>query len=286
MSIKERDIAKGIFFEHFGLQDHGSRRSERFDLLREIVTHYAALPYENITKIIKKFTVPDPARRLRGPREVVNGFVERGTGGTCFSLTFCLGNILTSSGFACYPVMADMKRPNIHSALVVEMDGERFLVDPGYLLVEPVRLTRDVERIETPFGLVELRPRERDRYDLFTITGSEIKGPERKWRYRVKTTPVSEALFMRYWQESFSLPMMNSILLTRLTNEGHVYVKNHHLRIRSSEGRRNENIRSRLEERIEREFGIPRSLVAEAHEYIERVRSSWRSRVGAQTQED
>ena len=172
-----------------------------------------------------------PDERLRGPVEVVSGYVERHTGGTCFSLTYCLGSILSSAGYRCYPVMADMKRPNIHCALVVEMNERRYLVDPGYLVGEPVELAGKPVRIETTFGVVEIRPRQGERYDLFTLDGED-----RKWRYTVQNgAPSRIAAFMRHWQDSFSLPMMNNLLLTRLTPQGHLYIKNHHLRMKGAQ---------------------------------------------------
>jgi arylamine N-acetyltransferase len=167
--------------------------------------------------------------------------------------------------------MADMKRPNIHCALVVEMNGGRYFVDPGYLVGEPVELSDRPVRIETTFGVVELRPRQGERYDLFTL-----EGQDRKWRYTVKTVAVSHAAFMRHWQDSFALPMMNNLLLTRLTPGGHLYIKNHHLRMKGPRGKANENIRCGLEARIAAEFGISPDITAQAREHLERLRRSWR----------
>jgi arylamine N-acetyltransferase len=179
--------------------------------------------------------------------------------------------MLASAGFRCYPVMADMKRANIHCALVVEMNARRYLVDPGYLVGEPVELTGEPVRIQTTFGVVELRPRHGERYDLFTLDGGDLK-----WRYTAKTVPVSHQAFMRYWQESFSLPMMNNMLLTRLTPQGHLYIKNHHLRMKGAGGKVNENIRSDFEARIAADFGISPEITAQAREHLERLRRSWR----------
>ncbi|HER44360.1 MAG TPA: hypothetical protein ENO08_07870, partial [Candidatus Eisenbacteria bacterium] len=243
------------------------------DLLRAVVRDYSLIPYENLTKIIKKFTAPGPTERLRGPGEVIEGYIERRTGGTCFSLTYCLGAILSGAGYECHPVMADMKRPNIHCALVAIVKGKRYLIDPGYLLGEPVELAGAAAAVETSFGRVELRPRSGGRYDLFTVSGGEAK-----WRYRVRTAPVPRSLFLGYWQESFSLPMMNSIQLTKLTERGHLYIRDHHLRLRRGEEKLNENIRSDLELRIEREFGIPAGITAEVREHLERMKESWRTR--------
>jgi len=260
--------AKQLFFKHFQI----SGNEPGLELLRAVIAAYSNIPYENITKIIRKFEAPSRDERLRSPLEVVSGYVEEHTGGTCFSLTFCLGSILAKAGYRCYPVMADMKRPNIHCALAVHIGQKRYLVDPGYLLGEPVELSGETVRLTTSFGEVELRPRSGQRYDLYTIGGSDIK-----WRYRVKTVPVSQTLFMRYWQDSFSLPMMNSLQLTKLSENGHLYVRNHHLRLQRSGEKRNENIRAELESRIEREFGIPGDLTASAREHLERMKESWRT---------
>ena len=272
MATLQHDTASNIserFMGHFGIPSGNAD----LELLGAVVRGYSHIPYENLTKIIKKFTAPGSTERLRGPGEVIDGYIERRTGGTCFSLTYCLGAILKGAGYECHPVMADMKRPNIHCALVALVRGKRYLIDPGYLLGEPVELTGDASVVETSFGRVELRPRSGERYDLFTVSGGEAK-----WRYRVKTVPVPRALFLRYWQESFSLPMMNSMQLTKLTDSGHLYIRDHHLRLRRGEEKLNENIRGELERRIEREFGIPADVTAEVREHLERMKESWRTR--------
>jgi len=261
------NTASGLFFGHFGIPSG----EPGLDLLRAVVSSYSGIPYENITKIIRKFGEPDPDLRLRRPEEVMRGYVEDRTGGTCFSLTWCLGSILTDAGYRCYPAMADMKRRNIHCALIVRIGEKKYLVDPGYLLGDPVELIGGPLVIPTSFGKVELRPRGAASYDLFTIAGGE-----KSWRYRLRTTPVSKAAFFRHWQASFSLPMMNSLQLTKLTPGGHLYIRDHHLRLRREDHRLNENIRADMEQRIESEFGIPGRLTAEARELIERMKEGWR----------
>ncbi len=266
--MKDRNIsADSLFFGHFGI----ATGDPDLDLLKAVVSSYSQVPYENVTKIIRKFNESNPELRLRGPEEVMNGFVERHTGGTCFSLTWCLGAILTSAGYKCYPAMADMKRRNIHCALVVRIGAKKYLVDPGYLLGDPVELTGNPVIIPTSFGKVELRPRGAASYDLFTIAGGE-----KSWRYRLRITPVSKSTFFKHWQASFALPMMNSLQLTKLTADGHLYIRDHHLRLRREDMKFNENIRADLEQRIETEFGIPGDIIAEARGLIERIKEGWR----------
>ena len=259
--------ADSIFFGHFGI----ATGDPDLGMLKAVVSSYAQVPYENVTKIIRKFNEPDPVLRLRRPEEVMRGFVEDHTGGTCFSLTWCLGSILSSAGYGCYPAMADMKRRNIHCALIVRIGARKYLVDPGYLLGDPVELAGRPVAVPTSFGKIELRPRGASSYDLFTVAGGE-----KNWRYRLRTTPVSKASFFRYWQASFSLPMMNSLQLTKLTEGGHLYIRDHHLRLRREDTKINENIRADLEHRIETEFGIPGDITAEARGLIERMKEGWR----------
>jgi hypothetical protein len=70
--------------------------------------------------------------------------------------------------------------------------------------------------------------------------------------------------------------MMNSLQLTKLTEGGHLYIRDHYLRLRREDMKFNENIRADLEQRIEAEFGIPGDLTAEARGFIERMKDGWR----------
>ena len=266
MRSKAKEVTE-LFSGHFGLnlEEPGP------GLLRAMVAEYSNVPYENLTKIIKKFSAEEFSLRRRMPVEVMEGYIAEGTGGTCFSLTYCLGTILSGAGFKCHPVMADMKKPNVHCALVVHLGRGKYLVDPGYLLGEPLALSGEKMEVDTPFGSVELRPKGRMKYDLYTVAGSE-----RKWRYRLKMTPVTKDLFMKYWERSFSLPVMNSVQLTRLSRKGHLYIRDHHLRFRTGDKKINENIRSNFETRIEAEFGIPGEITGRARDYIESMKESWK----------
>ena len=72
---------------------------------------------------------------------------------------------------------------------------------------------------------------------------------------------------------------------TRLTPQGHLYIKNHHLRMKSPSGKMNENIRNGFEERIAADFGIPPDVTARARGHLERLKRTWRVREGAGREE-
>ena len=92
------------FLDYF----HLPSKKAKLDHLQVILQHFAKIPYENISKIIKlndHWNQPE----IRLPEEVIKDHITRNLGGTCFSLTYFLQTILWQSEFECYPVMADMR---------------------------------------------------------------------------------------------------------------------------------------------------------------------------------
>src|SRR4030067_449842 len=77
---RHRDAAR-VFYEHFSLAPEGP--VERF--LERLIEQYTRIPYENLSKIIKRFASGTLEERLRLPDEVIGDHIEWGLGGTCFS---------------------------------------------------------------------------------------------------------------------------------------------------------------------------------------------------------
>jgi arylamine N-acetyltransferase len=248
--------ATNLFLKHFELD----RSDPGMGLLKNLVRAFAALPYENVTKIIRFHKFSGWEERLRKPAEVVEDHVRIASGGTCFSLTETLGSILQELGFGCRYRMADMHYgSNIHCALIVALGDSRFLVDPGYLLGRPVPLPSEGSvTIDTPFNTVRIE-RAEGSYNLYT----REKGVE-KWRYRLKDREVSETEFKDHWIRSFSFNMMNNILITRATEEGHLYVRDRHFRWMNRSSRESAKIKDDYENRLCKIFGIQSEAIREA----------------------
>lgn len=83
-----------------------------------------------------------------------------GIGGSCFSLTAALLHLLRSLGWPAVPLLADRRYgQNTHCALVVWIEDRPHLVDPGYLIVDPIPL--DLKRstqVATAFNELILSP--------------------------------------------------------------------------------------------------------------------------------
>ena len=239
-----------LFHSHF---DCSTRHSD-LNFLKSIVLHFSSLPYENLSKIVKHHDVEDSAEKIRLPNEVMNGHAEFGLGGTCFALTFFLQSILEYNGFTCYPVMADMRYgPNTHSALVVLLRGKKLLVDPGYLLNNPLELQEQGVRVfQTDVQGVELRYLAEGRiYELYTFNQEGSK-----WRYKFKDRPVANEDFIALWKSSFSWNGMRGLVLTKNEKDRMIYVHKTFMRETSWQGKKNFNIKQNYHQRIQEAFGI------------------------------
>lgn len=250
-------------------------KNPELSFLQEILEHFSNIPYENISKIIKLNQAWNSLEKIRLPQEVIDEHVAFKLGGTCFSLTFFLQSILTQNGFICYPVMADMRAErNIHCCLIVILDSVKYLVDPGYLLTQPMEINPQRPRLyRTEFTGVELRfDAQSQRYDLFTFNKSEVK-----WRYRFQDRPVSSEEFLQHWLASFGWNSMHGICLTKVTNGGLIFVHKTFMRETTFTGKRNFNIKRNYHATINEIFGIDKQLIEQAqvalNENLERERT-------------
>jgi arylamine N-acetyltransferase len=249
----------------------------RLELLERVVEAFSRLPYENISKIIKLSQWQNSQDRIRLPEEVVGDHLRERLGGTCFSLTFTLQAILLQNGFSSYPVMAHMRAGrNIHCALIVLVDGLKYLVDPGYLLGRPVQLDpRRPLSFSNEFSQVELCFQPQDSsYYLFTVNDQQ-----RKWRYCFTDRPTAPREFLRHWQDSFTKNAMHGICLNRVTAKGLVYVRKRFMREITPGGKRNVNIKRDYHAAIQEAFGIRQDLVEQALAALE-VNMAWEREKG------
>ncbi|MBN2105353.1 arylamine N-acetyltransferase [bacterium] len=250
--------AVDIFFKYFQVP----KRSPSLDYLSEILLCYSHLPYENLSKIIKHKNQMEWTDKIRLPEEVMDDHMHFRFGGTCFSLTFTLETILSLAGFVCYPIMADMKwRPNSHCALIVIWKGDKYLIDPGYLLNQPMRLNGAKPRVlHSEISGVEViyRPSE-DYYHLYTFNKDQTK-----WRYRFRDIIVSRQEYFALWLDSYHWNSMHGLLLTKTKKGCMVYVHKTFMRETTFKSKKNINIKHDYHQAIHDTFGIDKIKVEEA----------------------
>ncbi|PWK93243.1 N-acetyltransferase [Hallerella porci] len=234
--------------------------------LCESISH---VTYENLTKIIRysQAKSADGARRLDDCYE--NDLDAWMGGGTCFSLTWHLYRKLLEMGYSPKLLMGDKRiEKNIHCALLLPVDGEDFLLDPGYLIFDPLKIPAAI-----PFQIAQvfypLKPNvvrlDLENGVLGLFTGS-LKGPL-KLRFTFDIRGVSPQEFQRHWSESFDREMMTYPVLNKLDREKGIqyYYQKGNLLIRDENGSRMKKIAPENQvEKIHEIFGMDKETVERA----------------------
>jgi arylamine N-acetyltransferase len=236
------------------------------ELLLKILNAFAEFPYENISKIIKLNGHFLSEERLRLPEEVMEDFSRYHLGGTCFSLSFFLHSILHHLGYEAHLVMADMpNRPNAHCALVARLFKKLYLIDPGYLLTQPMQISSDKPRLyRAPHSGIELRyDLISARYQLFTFDKQLMK-----FRYSFCSHPTPLTEFLQHWLASFYQGTMHGICLTRMEKDQLIYVHNDYLQVAGVSGKNSRRIKQNYERVVGELFGIQPELIEKAQQAL------------------
>ena len=214
---------------------------ERFDFsgtkpslehIAEVSRYFSRLPYENISKILKRNQVLG-TNRLRLPDEVTHDHFAWHLGGTCFSLTYFLCGIYTLLGYNAQPLICHLNwGENTHSAVVIQFAGSRYLVDPGYMIFRPFPLRKsNIEaRLSAETGLSLRFDADKDEYAVYTYRKGQFVR-----RYRFNDTPISWDQFAIFWENSFNMPGMDDLTLTRVEGQEMIFVQGDFIKITSPE---------------------------------------------------
>jgi arylamine N-acetyltransferase len=130
-------------------------------LLDELIVAYTQrVPWESASRIAKRACTPETADCPRWPEEFWRDHLRNGTGGTCFESNYAFFSFLCALGYNGYLTINDMHDDiGCHTAIVVLLDGEKWLTDVGMPLYLPVPFGPDREgKRETPFHTYIVRP--------------------------------------------------------------------------------------------------------------------------------
>jgi arylamine N-acetyltransferase len=245
--------------KHYGLLPDGPPRQT----LSRVVAAFARLPYENVTKIIKRAECGSAEKARRYPEEVIRDHMDWGAGGTCFSLTSALLYLVRSLGWKAEYILADRRYgQDTHCALLVWIDDVPHLLDPGFLIIDPIPLPAGGDsEFRTAFNSLILTPS----VDRNQISLSTVRRGARMYRLTYKTSPVDAGEFFKAWDASFDWDMMRYPLLTRTVASSQIYLKGSRLQVNNADSaERMEISEDDLIARIASEFNIHPSVVMRA----------------------
>ena len=227
-------------------------------LLQQVLRKLSKVPYENISKVVAFDRYGDASRAmaLRG-----ENMAEADTGGTCFALTYRLKKELMALGIESEYIMGDKYHlSNIHCGLRVCLEEACYLLDPGYMIFEPLPLPQ--EGMEIFFDLIPNAVWLQDISQEAVWRLCTGIGTDKKMRFDFRKAAVTEELFMRYWRETYFFEMMGYPVLNKLHNGTQYYLQKNSWIQRTREGSVMEKIsRDRFKELAVSVYGLSDSLV-------------------------
>ncbi len=241
-------------------------RPEPTTMIAVIAQAVGHLPYENLGKVADRSE--RGSIRLPTIAETVDSHLANGSGGTCFALTDLLRALLVASGFDARPILADRTYgPATHCAVRVELQGRPLLVDPGYLIHEPLPLSEMTVIRETPFHRLELVPTAPERRELSTIerTTSIDATARRTYRLTYRIDPVDDDQLRDAWLASYDWPMMTYPVIAAVDRSRQLFVRGDRWQERRDETTSRRRLdRAALIDRLVNELGMRREWVERA----------------------
>ena len=149
------------------------------------------VPWESAFRIVKKGSHNDPSDCPRWPEEFWLDNLERGGGGTCFESNYAFYALLLALGFRGYLTINNMGDSiGCHTAIVLMLDGSKWLVDAGLPLHAPLPLNPSgVTGRRSPFFRYSVKPEGAGCYEI------ERNPHPLPYAFTLVDRPVSDAIY-------------------------------------------------------------------------------------------
>lgn len=122
-----KNVFVGKILNHLDCSSHAP--TLRY-LNRLIHAYIRKVPWESVSRIIKRRTTPETKDCPRLPEEFWNDVLRYGFGGTCYESSLAFYSLLTSLGYKGYLTVNDMgESRGCHAAITILLDGQKYLVD-------------------------------------------------------------------------------------------------------------------------------------------------------------
>lgn len=187
-----------------------------------LLQDFSDIPYENLSKILR---LPlERHKRPRTPETLIREFLDKGHGGTCFSLNYAVIKVLRIHGYPAWPVYVHSGRNSFpHYAVLFSLRGHQYLVDPGYLLYSPLCLKDKGGDFGTN-GVLDYELSKQDgMYTLYSLDSRD-----RNVRYSFKPNPIGNRIFVHDWIQSFDY--ISSLVASRIVKKSILYINGDYVR--------------------------------------------------------
>ena len=162
------------------------------NLLDSLIPAYTrAVPWESAFRIVKRARTPNTAACPRWPDEFWADAMARGGGGSCFESNYAFLSLLRALGYRGYLTINNMGDTiGCHTAIVMHVDGEQWLVDVGMPLHVPLHIDPSAPtRRDSPFHTYTVRPDGAGKYKV-----ERTKHPQPNC-YTLVDTPIPDTAY-------------------------------------------------------------------------------------------
>jgi len=199
--------------------------NSNIEILNNILIGIKNIPYENITKIFR-LELP-PNIRPRNEALLLKEYNESYRGGTCFSLSNTILQILRDNNISANFAMGKMERETFpHFFVIFDFKNEKYFIDSGFMIYNPIKLTLD-KRNEFSTSITDylLEYDKENEYKLYSLDNNK-----KKFRYSFSPTPINDEKFNDYWIKSFDY--INSITASKIVDNKHIFISGDFVQIK------------------------------------------------------
>lgn len=133
-----------------------------------IAAYCRTVPWESAFRIARRAQVAETTHCPRWPEQFWRENLAQGAGGTCFESNYAFFALLQALGFTGYLTVNNMgETVGCHTAIVILLDGQKWLVDAGFPLYAALPISPvGVMHRTTLFLVYTVRPSGHNRYEV------------------------------------------------------------------------------------------------------------------------
>jgi len=196
MTLISKSLATDIL-DYLGLP----KKAPTLRYVNQLIHAYIRrVPWESVSRIIKRHTTPETKDCPRWPEEFWQEAMRNGFGGTCFESSLAFYSLLKALGYEGYLTVNDMgDSRGCHAAVVLLLNGDKYLVDITIPVHAAIRLDpQKVVTRRTPLFDYILRPVSENKYEV------ERSLHERKNLFTLIDVPVSLTKYQTIMEDDYS----------------------------------------------------------------------------------
>ncbi len=229
------------------------------------------VPWESVSRIIKRHITETASGCPRWPEEFWHNVLLFGTGGTCFESNLAFYTLLTMLGFDGYLTINDMEEPACHTASIIMLRQQKYLVDAGIPLhcALPLHSERITKRA-TKYHQYTIRPIENSEYWV-----ERSHHPKRKI-FTLRDKPISIEEYKRAVEKDYEVTgyFLDQVIIVKVI-ENRIWRFNNDERPNKLEGFDKTSkqevfiLQDKLAQSLAEHFGIEEGKIASALSYMQ-----------------